>query len=381
MNAEVTIETAGKTAGEHVRVAVDRVRTAQARRWKRRAWAMGGLGAALIAAVIVTAAIGSTHIGVPTVYKVLVHRVPFVNVTQDWAPTVETIVMDIRMPRIILAALVGASLGMAGATYQGLFRNPLADPYLIGVAQGGALGAVVGFVLPAGILAGAGGWSLGVVPMAAFAGALMAAGGVYMLARVGRSLPVTTLVLAGVALGSFLGSITFFIVLSSSNLAASMMSWIIGGFSISDWGEVKVLLPYAVAGAAVICLYSRSLNVMQLDDEQAQQLGVNVERTKLVLLGAATLVTAAAVSFAGPIGFVGIIVPHAVRLIWGPDHRALLPLSAVAGALFLVLADALVRGLGSISPTFGEVPVGVITALVGAPFFLVLLRRKKRSVF
>lgn len=349
----------------------------QAQLWRRRAWTTGALGAMLIATMVATAAVGSTYVDVGTVYKVLLHHILLLNVRPDWPASVDTIVMDIRLPRIVLSAIVGASLGMAGATYQGLFRNPLADPYLIGVAQGGALGAVVGFVLPAAAL----GWGLGVVPLTAFAGAILAAGAVYLLARVGRSVPVTTLVLAGVAVGSFLTSITFFIVLASNNQALGMMSWILGGFSVADWGQVRLLLPYAVGGMIVICLHSRSLNVMQLDDEQAQQLGVNVERTKLVLLGAATLITAASVSFAGPIGFVGIIVPHAVRLVWGADHRSLLPLSAVAGALFLVLADALVRGLGTVSWSYGEIPVGIITALVGAPFFLVLLRRNKRAVF
>ncbi|MBI2958577.1 MAG: iron chelate uptake ABC transporter family permease subunit, partial [Chloroflexi bacterium] len=178
-----------------------------------------------------------------------------------------------------------------------------------------------------------------------------------------------------------LTAITFFLVIGSGDQARGMVSWILGGMALSDLDQVAVLLPYSLVGMAVICLYARSLNVMQLDDEQAQQLGVNVERTKLVLLSAATLITAAAVSFAGTIGFVGIIVPHAVRIIWGPDHRSLLPLSALAGGLFLVCADTLVRGLGGLSGSLSEVPVGVITALVGAPFFLYLLRQKKRAVF
>lgn len=343
----------------------------------RPAWALAGLSASLVLAMVLTASVGSAQISVGTVYRVLVHQLPLVQVTPDWAATVETIVLDIRLPRIVLAALVGASLGMAGATYQGLFRNPLADPYLIGVAQGAALGAVSGFLLPAGIVA----TGLGLIPLAAFIGAILAAGAVYLLARVGKSLPVTTLILAGVALGSFLTAITFFLVIGSGDQARGMVSWILGGMALSDWDQVAVLLPYSLVGMAVICLYARSLNVMQLDDEQAQQLGVNVERTKLVLLSAATLITAAAVSFAGTIGFVGIIVPHAVRIIWGPDHRSLLPLSALAGGLFLVCADTLVRGLGGLSGSLSEVPVGVITALVGAPFFLYLLRQKKRAVF
>jgi len=361
----------------HPNTSVQRATPMLSLRWRGRTWALAGLGIALAVVVILTAAIGSAHISVGTVYRVLVDQLPFVNMTPDWEANIETIVLDIRLPRIILAALVGASLGMAGATYQGLFRNPLADPYLIGVAQGAALGAVIGFMLPAGVLA----VGLGVIPALAFFGALIAALAAYLLARVGRSVPVTTLILAGVALGAFLASITSYLIMASGDMVRGVVSWLLGGFALSDWRQVKVLLPYSLVGMAVICLYARPLNVMQLDDEQAQQLGINVERTKLILLSAATLITAAAVSFSGTIGFVGIIVPHAVRMIWGPDHRFLLPLSALAGAIFLTLADALVRGIGALSGAGSEVPVGVITAFLGAPFFLYLLRQKKKAVF
>jgi iron complex transport system permease protein len=247
---------------------------------------------------------------------------------------------------------------------------------LIGVAQGAALGAVIGFLLPVGV-----GIGLGLIPLTSFLGAIVAVSAVYMLARVGKALPVTTLILAGVAMGAFFASVTSYLMISSDDALHGIISWLLGGFYLSNWTEVKMLLPYVIIGVAVIITYARPLNVMQLDEEQAQQLGVNVERTKLVLLLAATLITAAAVSFAGTIGFVGILVPHAVRLVWGPDHRFLLPLSALAGALFLTLADAGVRSLGMVSAPLGEVPVGVITAFLGAPFFLYLLRQKKRAVF
>jgi iron complex transport system permease protein len=221
---------------------------------------------------------------------------------------------------------------------------------------------------------GAGG---GIIPVLAFFGAVVSVGIVYLLARVGRTLPVTTLILAGVALGALWSSIVSYLLIYSGEKLNGIIFWLMGSFSFSQWSEVRVALPYIVAGAAVILMYARSLNVMQLDEEQAQQLGVNVEKVKVILLAAATLVTATAVSFVGIIGFVGIIVPHVTRLLWGPDHRLLLPLSLISGAVFLVFADLLARTL--LAPT--ELPVGIITAIGGVPFFLYLLRKKKMAIF
>jgi iron complex transport system permease protein len=308
-----------------------------------------------------------------TTAGILFSKLPFVNITPDWDNTVETIVLDIRLPRVILAGLVGAALALAGATYQGLFRNPLADPYLIGVAQGAALGAVIGFLIP---ISGAG-MGIGLVPLLAFVGALLSVAVVYFLARVGRTVPVTTLILAGVALGALLGAIVAYLAITSGQLLHGIMFWLAGSFSMSQWSEVKIVLPVIFVGATVILLFSRMLNIMQLDEEQAQQLGINVERLKIILLAAATMVTAAAVSFVGIIGFVGIIMPHAIRLIWGPDYRFLLPLSLISGAIFLILADVLARTV--VAPS--EIPIGVITALCGAPFFLYLLRRRAKMLF
>ncbi|MBI2854016.1 MAG: iron chelate uptake ABC transporter family permease subunit [Chloroflexi bacterium] len=346
-------------------------------RGRHRRWAIVGLATTLLVLIVLTAAVGSARISVATVYQVLLHRLPFMSAAPAWTASAETIVIDIRLPRIVMAAVVGASLALAGATYQGLFRNPLADPYLIGVSQGAALGAVLGFLLPTAVSP----VGMGLVPLTAFTGALLAATAVYLLAKVGKTLPMTTLILAGVAVGAFFSSVTSYLLIASSDKFRGIITWLVGGFYMSNWSEVMVLLPYAAIGTAVILLYSRPLNVMQLDEEQAQQLGINVERVKLILLAAATLITAAAVSFAGTIGFVGILVPHAVRLIWGPDHRSLMPLSALCGAIFMVLTDALVRGLGMLSSNLTEIPVGVVTAFLGAPFFLYLLRQRKRAVF
>ena len=340
---------------------------------RRRIYALIGLLILLVMMVVFATTIGSVKIPFPTTSSILLSRLPLVEVLPTWSTALETIILQIRLPRVILAGMVGAALAIAGATYQGLFRNPLADPYLIGVAQGAALGAVAGFLLPP-IWHG---MEFVTIPLLAFTGALVSTAIVYSLARVGKTLPITTLILAGVALGALLASIVSYLIISSGEKMHGIMFWLMGSFSLSQWSEVMIALPYMVVGIAIILLFSRPLNIMQLDEEQAQQLGINVERLKLILLAAATLITAAAVSFVGIIGFVGIIIPHAVRLIWGADYRFVLPLSVLTGAIFLIAADLIART--ALAPT--EIPIGVITALIGAPFFLYLLRRQKRVIF
>lgn len=341
--------------------------------WRRRILAIVGLLAVFIVVAVFAASIGSVDIAFSTTFKIMLSKLPFIEITPSWEESIETIVWDIRLPRVVLAGLVGAALALAGATYQGLFRNPLADPYLIGVAQGAALGAVIGFLIPISRT----GLGIGLVPLLAFVGALLSVTVVYLIARVGKTVPVTTLILAGVALGALLGAIVAYLAITSGQLLHGIMFWLAGSFSLSQWSEVQIILPVIAVGTIVILLFSRMLNIMQLDEEQAQQLGINVERLKIILLTAATMVTAAAVSFVGIIGFVGIITPHAVRLVWGPDYRFLLPLSLISGAIFLILADVLARTL--VAPS--EIPIGVITALCGAPFFLYLLRRRANMLF
>ncbi|HSW57283.1 MAG TPA: iron ABC transporter permease [Dehalococcoidales bacterium] len=341
------------------------------RRWRLRFFAIGGMALACVIIALLVLTIGSVKIPFASVWSILVSHLPWVPAQGQWSANADMIITGIRLPRVVLSGLVGAALAVAGATYQGLFRNPLADPYLIGVAQGASLGAVLGFVFTWGILGNY------LIPVLAFGGALIAVSVVYSVARVGKTLPVTTLILAGVAVGALLISITSYLTLISPDRTHGIISWLMGGFSTANWTQVGLVLPYIVVGMVVILAFARPLNVMQLDEDQAQQLGINVERTKLILLAASTLVTAAAVCFVGTIGFVGIIVPHAVRLVFGPDHRSLLPLSALAGACLLILADTVSRTL--IPPQ--EIPVGVITAFLGAPFFVYLLRRKKKMVF
>jgi iron complex transport system permease protein len=340
---------------------------------RTRIYSLLGLAAALVVVIVVATSIGSVKIPLSTTFSVLLDRLPLVDMHQTWTGAIATIVWDIRLPRVILAGLVGAALSIAGATYQGLFRNPLADPYLIGVAQGASVGAIIGFLMPAA-------WNIagfGLIPLLAFIGAILATVVVYLLARVGKTLPVTTLILAGVALSALLSSIASYLIISSGNRMHGIIFWLMGSFSMSKWSDVGTVFPYVAVGTAVIIVFARLLNVMQLDEEQAQQLGVNVERFKILLLAAATLITAASVAFVGTIGFVGIIIPHAVRLVWGADHRFLLPLAVLTGAIFMILTDLVSRTI--LAPT--EIPIGVITAVCGAPFFLYLLRRRKRAIF
>lgn len=281
----------------------------------------------------------------------------------------DAIVFGMRLPRVLLAALVGAALASSGALYQGLFRNPLADPYLLGTASGAALGttavAVLGTSSP---LLGA----LG-APLAAFACAVATVLLVMAIARDGASLPLVRLILAGVVIGSVLSAATSFLLLVGSEQTAGILARLLGGFAFSSWGDVALMAAVLVPAVALTLPAARLLDVLQLGEEEARHLGLPVESFKLVLLTVATLVVAVAVSLAGIIGFVGLITPHAVRLLVGPAHLRLLALTPVWGALFMVLADVLARSV--LAPV--ELPVGVVTALVGGPFFLALLRRTR----
>jgi iron complex transport system permease protein len=287
--------------------------------------------------------------------------------------TFRTILFDIRLPRTILIALVGAALSGSGAAYQGLFRNPLADPYLIGVASGAGLGAIFAMSIQwpyttLGLLA---------VPLAAFMASLLTVYLVYLFANIGGTVPTTNLILAGVAFSSFATSLTSFLMLRSNDELRRAIGWLLGGVSLIGWDVTLALVPYLLIGLVTLILNGYALNLLQFGDEQAHQMGLNVRRAKIIIIVAASLVTAAAVSFAGIIGFVGLVVPHVVRLWWGVDYRRIIPLSIISGAGALLLADVLARVV--IAPQ--ELPLGIITALVGAPFFLWILRRSKNQGF
>lgn len=335
---------------------------------------VGAALTALVAVSLAAAATGQAAIPLEAQAGMLWARLPFGGTAEAaWPRAYEAIFFDIRMPRVALAGLAGAALAVAGVAYQGVFRNPLADPYLLGVASGAGLGAVIAFISPLPPVL----YGVGIVQLAAFAAAVVTVTLVYGLARVGRTTPVTTLLLAGVAVGALAAAATSYLMYIHGDKLLVIYAWMLGGFNVTSWQQVFVTAPYVMAGTAIVLLHARLLNVLQLDEDQAHALGVDVERMKIVVVGAATLTTAAAVAVSGLIGFVGLVVPHVLRLIFGPDHRLLVPLAAVYGAAFLVAADAVARSLLPRS----ELPVGVITAACGAPFFLYLLRRQKRAVF
>lgn len=286
------------------------------------------------------------------------------------SPVYRDILLQIRMPRVLLAAAVGSSLAVAGAVFQGLFRNPMADPYVIGVSSGAAVGAV--FAMLAGIRIALVG--LGAVPLFAFAGGILSILLVYTMARVGRTVPVMTLLLAGIAVSAFLSALVSLLTYYSGEKLHLVVFWLMGGLGGATWNKVRLMIPYALAGYICVSFFARELNVLLLGEETARHLGVETEKVKKILLMGASLLVAAAVSTSGIIGFVGLIVPHFIRLIAGPDHRFLLPASALLGASLLIGADALARTV--VTPA--ELPLGIITALVGAPLFIYLLKKRKK---
>lgn len=327
--------------------------------------------ASLVVVMVALFAVSQGSVGIPInmVAKILGSRLPFVSVEADWPSTWETILWQLRWPRVVLAGIVGASLAACGAAYQGLFKNPLADPYLIGVASGAGLGATMVLVSVGSLVV----LGISVLPAAAFAGGMIAVTLAYMIARQSSGTALTTLILAGVAIASLAGAVTSLLMIRSDPDVKLVLSWLLGGFISARWNHSLFVLIYLLPAAFAFEAYGRILNVMQLDEDHAAQLGVNVERAKLLLIASATLGTAAAVSFSGLIGFVGLVAPHVVRLAWGGDYRFLLPMSAFVGAGFLILADLVARTI--VSPA--ELPVGIVTAFCGAPFFLYLLRNRK----
>jgi iron complex transport system permease protein len=287
----------------------------------------------------------------------------------------EAIVWNLRLPRVVFGALVGATLAAAGAAMQGLFRNPLADPYLMGTASGAAFGATIAiFVTGTQALAFATGMfssTSSLVPLFAFLGAFGAVMMTLWLSSMGRK-SNSSLVLSGVIVGAMLTAITTYIQMHDADRMRAVFSWTLGNLALAGWSEVLAVLPYAVLGMIALWIFSRSLDALQLGEDTASTLGIRVDRIKLFVVIAASLATAAAVSYAGIIGFVGLIAPHVMRRIGGPAHRTLIPSSALAGAALLVLADLGARVL--IRPQ--ELPVGIVTTMLGGPFFLWLLRRK-----
>jgi iron complex transport system permease protein len=335
---------------------------------------LGALVVALGVALALGATFGSVAIEPRSLAEMALNRTGLIHVAPTWQPQDEVIVFDVRLPRVVAAALIGMALGTAGAIFQGLLRNPLADPFLLGTSGGASLGAIIGILLatPLDLL------GFGVVPLASFVGALLSTGLVYRLARLGGRTPVVPLLLAGFAVSTVLNYFVSLLLILNDRLqldAARIYAWLLGGVAVSEWSQLAVAAPTVVVAAVVATALAPSLNALALGDETAESLGVAVEREKAVAIVVGSLLTGLAVTLGGLIGFVGLVVPHVVRLATGPDHRLLLPASALAGGSFVIVADLLARSL--LAPT--ELPVGILTAFLGGPYFLYLLRRSRRE--
>ncbi len=330
------------------------------------AWLAAGI-VALAASALAGVLVGPVRIAPSAVIGWLLDRVPYVRAGSGLEARDAIILSQLRLPRVVLGGLVGAMLSVSGASYQAVFRNPLADPYLLGAAAGAGLGATIAVIEGAG----AGGHSV-VLPLAAFAGAI---GGVVLAYGLGRSRlggrTTTSLVLAGVAVASFLTAVQTYVQQRNTATLRQVYSWILGRLVTTGWNEVWMILPYAALATAILLAVSRLLDVISVGDVEAESLGLDTARLRAVVVVAASLGTAAAVATAGLIGFVGLIVPHAVRMVAGPGYRRVIPLSLLFGAAFMILADLLARTI--VAPA--ELPIGVITAFVGALFFMLVLRR------
>jgi iron complex transport system permease protein len=321
---------------------------------------------ALVGALVLGVALGTVAVAPGDTVAILAHRLLGIDVHVTWPTSTGTIVMDLRLPRVLTSMLVGLGLGVAGVTFQGLLRNPLADPYVLGTASGAALGAAIAVLIPVHIVV----LQFGLLHGLAFAGALISITVVYRLSRVGGTSAMTSLMLTGYAVGSLLAAGLAMAMYLSGAALRQIFDFLLGGFDGATWQRLAATLPIIVIGSVLIQLRARSLNAMLLGEDAAAHLGIDVRRERAILLGLASLVTAAAVAVSGLIGFIGLVVPHVVRLAVGPSARLVLPLSALGGAVLLAYADIAARLLG-------EIPVGVVTAIIGAPFFLLMLRRAR----
>jgi len=331
--------------------------------------------AALLAGVMgISVSLGAVTIPFSKSWSILAHRFAGISTPANWTASESSIILDLRLPRILSGALVGSALAMAGAVLQALLRNPLADPFVLGISSGAAVGAVLA------ILFGLGSTFLGTyaVPGFAFGGALFTLFLVYFIARVEGRARTNTMLLAGVIVSSFFSAVIMFLISATSDEQIyNVTFWLMGNLEYMASQPLGVVFLYLVAGGGILLALARDFNLLSLGEETASELGVDVERVKKTAFIFASLITGAVVSVSGLIGFVGLIVPHVVRMIWGPDHRFLLPASALVGAMLMVVADTLARTV--MAPT--EIPVGVVTAMGGAPFFVYLLRKKGHAVY
>jgi iron complex transport system permease protein len=335
----------------------------------RRPLVLAGIGlVALFVALIAGVALGTVPVAPADTIAILARHVFGLELARTWSPATDTIVWDLRLPRVLTAMVVGSGLAVAGTTFQGLLRNPLADPYVLGTASGAALGAAIAVLIPVRVVV----LEFGLLHGFAFVGAMLAVFAVYRLSRVSGLAPLTGLVLTGYALGSLLAAGLAMAMYLSGSALRQIFTYLMGGFDASSWGRLAGAAPLIIVSALLVFARARSLNGLLLGEEGATHLGVDVPRERLILLALGSLMTAAAVAVGGLIGFVGLVAPHVVRLIVGPNARLVLPLSALFGAALMACADIAARLLG-------EIPVGVVTAVIGAPFFMYLLRRARTS--
>ncbi len=328
-------------------------------------------GIFLIISIILGISIGTVSVPVPIILKIIASKVFGIISLTDIEPMYTSIVLNIRLPRVILSGLVGASLAIAGAAFQGLLRNPLADPYTLGVSSGASVGAVITLFFKISIpIIG-----FFTLPLLSILFSLITIFCVLTFARkIERSMRVETIILTGIIFSSFLGALISLMIALTGDELRQIIGWLLGSVSMRGWDYIKIILPFFIVGSGILLFNAKELNAMSFGEERAHHLGVNVQKRKLIVLTAGSILTGAAVAVSGTIGFVGLVIPHLVRIVWGPDHKHLLPLSIVTGSGFLILADLISRMI--ISPT--ELPIGVITALIGAPVFAAILLQRKR---
>jgi iron complex transport system permease protein len=332
-------------------------------------WYGGAAMLLLAVSIVVSLSIGSAGISLSDVWGILIHQLPWLaDKPTSYTPGQIAIVTQVRLSRVLLAVLVGACLALAGTGFQGVLRNPLADPYTLGVASGSSVGAA--FIILFGLQSVLGIWS---IPLVAFGTGTVTLLGVFWLSRSKGAMHIETLILSGVIIQSFLGAFVSFMVSMSEGVVNQILFWLMGSLAMRSWENVYMLIPFLLVGLPLLLAYGQPLNLFVLGERHAAHLGVRVERTKLIVLISSTLLTAAAVSVSGVIGFVGLVVPHLIRLLVGPDYRLITPLSAIGGGVFVLWADTLAR----MALTPKEIPLGVVTALIGAPFFAYLLHRRK----
>ena len=340
---------------------------------RNRKWLLwlGSLFIFLVFVVVISSGLGVARISPSKILRIVFDRIPFVDIEKNWSDPDEVILMKVRLPRIFIACVVGAGLALAGVVFQALLRNPLADPYILGVSSGGSLGAVIAIMLGISSIGG-----LPTLPFFAFLGALSTMFLVYSVARIGGRVPTHTLLLAGVIINAFFSAVIMFLVsMIRADETHKFLLWSMGNLSPTETKLTIISMSLIVLAGAALYYYAQSFNLFSLGEESAAQLGVEVERVKKMAFVLASLITGAAVSACGTIGFVGLIIPHIMRMTIGADHRVLMPASTLAGASFLILADTIARTI--MQPT--EIPVGVVTAICGGPFFIYLLRRGRTS--